>query len=158
MRWIAKSAATLVLLLLLVLSTSAAETPRAKPDDVGISAQRLQRIHELMQRCQRFLRSSDARFAEWTHRSSRSARPDGHRNAQADDDRCDVSDHVDDEAYRRHSSVDVDGRRQDPADRPHFEVYPGIQESQSRRSSRRAATSGSRGPAWRATEVLHGAG
>jgi CubicO group peptidase (beta-lactamase class C family) len=50
MRWIAKSAATLVLLLLLVLSTSAAETPRAKPDDVGISAQRLQRIHELMQR------------------------------------------------------------------------------------------------------------
>jgi CubicO group peptidase (beta-lactamase class C family) len=50
MRWIARSAATLLLLLLCVLSTSAAETPRAKPDDVGISAQRLQRIHELMQR------------------------------------------------------------------------------------------------------------
>ena len=50
MRCIARSAATLLLLLLFVLSTSAAETPRAKPDDVGISAQRLQRIHELMQR------------------------------------------------------------------------------------------------------------
>src|SRR6476620_8265872 len=50
MRCMARSAATLLLLLLFVLSTSAAETPRAKPDDVGISAQRLQRIHELMQR------------------------------------------------------------------------------------------------------------
>src|SRR5436190_15415614 len=50
MRLIVKSTAMLLLLLTLLLSTSAAETPRAKPDDVGISAQRLQRIHELMQR------------------------------------------------------------------------------------------------------------
>jgi CubicO group peptidase (beta-lactamase class C family) len=50
MRLILRSTAMLLLLLTLVLSASAAETPRAKPDDVGISAQRLQRIHELMQR------------------------------------------------------------------------------------------------------------
>ena len=50
MRLIARSAAALLVLLTLLLSTSAAETPRAKPDDVGISSQRLQRIHELMQR------------------------------------------------------------------------------------------------------------
>jgi CubicO group peptidase (beta-lactamase class C family) len=51
MRLKIKATATLLLfLLLLSLSASAAETPRAKPDDVGVSAQRLQRIHELMQR------------------------------------------------------------------------------------------------------------
>ncbi len=50
MRLILKSMATLLLPLTFLLSTSAAETPRAKPDDVGISAQRLQRIRELMQR------------------------------------------------------------------------------------------------------------
>src|SRR5439155_22292862 len=37
--------------LLFVTFTAAAETPRAaKPEDVGISSQRLQRIHELIQR------------------------------------------------------------------------------------------------------------
>jgi CubicO group peptidase (beta-lactamase class C family) len=50
MRLILKSTAMFLLLFTLVVSASAAETPRAKPDDVGISAQRLQRIHELMQR------------------------------------------------------------------------------------------------------------
>jgi len=50
MRLMVKSAASLLLLAALVLPTSAAETPRAKPDDVGISSQRLQRIHDLMQR------------------------------------------------------------------------------------------------------------
>lgn len=51
MRLKIKATATLLLVLLLLsLSASAAETPRAKPDDVGVSAQRLQRIHELMQR------------------------------------------------------------------------------------------------------------
>src|SRR5262245_2586225 len=49
MRLIVKSGAVLLLLLMLVLSTSA-ETPRAKPADVGVSSERLQRIHELMQR------------------------------------------------------------------------------------------------------------
>jgi CubicO group peptidase (beta-lactamase class C family) len=39
------------LVLLLVSLTAAAETPRAaKPEDVGISTQRLQRVHELIQR------------------------------------------------------------------------------------------------------------
>src|SRR5215813_884071 len=50
MRLMLKSAVSLLLLAVLVLPTSAAETPRAKPDDVGISSQRLQRIHDLMQR------------------------------------------------------------------------------------------------------------
>jgi CubicO group peptidase (beta-lactamase class C family) len=50
MRLITKSAAMSILLLILLLSTAAAETPRAKPDDVGISAERLQRIHQLIQR------------------------------------------------------------------------------------------------------------
>src|SRR5256885_14667116 len=51
MRFTAKSTTTLLLFLLtLSFSASAAETPRAKPDDVGISSQRLQRINELMQR------------------------------------------------------------------------------------------------------------
>src|SRR5437773_2149266 len=50
MRLILKSTVMLLLLFTLVLPASAAETPRAKPDDVGISAQRLQRIHDLMQR------------------------------------------------------------------------------------------------------------
>ena len=49
MRLIAKSTAAFLLLFMLALA-STAETPRAKPDDVGISGQRLQRIHELMQR------------------------------------------------------------------------------------------------------------
>ena len=50
MRLSAKLTAMLLLLSSVVISTSAAETPRAKPDDVGISLQRLQRIHDLMQR------------------------------------------------------------------------------------------------------------
>ena len=50
MRFIVKSAVTYVFILLLLVSASVAETPRAKADDVGISSQRLQRIHELMQR------------------------------------------------------------------------------------------------------------
>src|SRR5262249_17409777 len=50
MRLIAKPLAMLLLLLSVGISTSAAETPRAKADDVGISSQRLQRIHDLMQR------------------------------------------------------------------------------------------------------------
>jgi CubicO group peptidase (beta-lactamase class C family) len=48
-----KSAALFVLLLLIVCQSGAvaAETPRAaKPEDVGISSQRLQRIHELIQK------------------------------------------------------------------------------------------------------------
>ena len=47
---IGKTATVFVLLLTLLLSTSAAETPRVKADDVGISTERLQRIHQLMQR------------------------------------------------------------------------------------------------------------
>src|SRR5205814_9235490 len=50
MRLIVKSTAVLLLLLTLILSAAAAETPRAKPADVGISSERLQRIHDLMQR------------------------------------------------------------------------------------------------------------
>src|SRR6185436_3384654 len=63
MRLTVKSASVLLLFLLtLSLSAAGAETPRAKPGEaqgrqpaasseaVGISAQRLQRIHELMQR------------------------------------------------------------------------------------------------------------
>src|SRR5262245_16532186 len=50
MRLMAKSAAIGILLSVILISTSAAETPRARPDDVVISSQRLQRIHDLMQR------------------------------------------------------------------------------------------------------------
>jgi CubicO group peptidase (beta-lactamase class C family) len=50
MRLIVKSTTALLLALSLLISTAVAETPRAKPDDVGISSQRLQRINELMQR------------------------------------------------------------------------------------------------------------
>jgi CubicO group peptidase (beta-lactamase class C family) len=50
MRAILKSAAMVLVSMALVLSASAAESPRAKPDDVGISSQRLQRVHDLMQR------------------------------------------------------------------------------------------------------------
>src|SRR5205814_7682018 len=49
MRLIMKSTATFFLLAILLLTASAAaETPRTKPGDVGISAERLQRIHELI--------------------------------------------------------------------------------------------------------------
>src|SRR5436190_16699469 len=50
MRLIVKSTAMLLLLLTLLVSTTAAQTSRAKPEDVGIATQRLQRIHELIQR------------------------------------------------------------------------------------------------------------
>src|SRR5262245_42466011 len=50
MRLMMKSAAIILVLLTLLVWTSSAETPRAKPEDVGISSQRLQRINELMQR------------------------------------------------------------------------------------------------------------
>jgi CubicO group peptidase (beta-lactamase class C family) len=50
MRLIVKSTSMLLLLSFLVLPIAAAETPRARPDDVGISAQRLERIHELIER------------------------------------------------------------------------------------------------------------
>jgi len=50
MRSIVKSTSMHLLCLTLMASISAAETPRAKPDDVGISSQRLQRVTELMQR------------------------------------------------------------------------------------------------------------
>ena len=50
MRLIAKWTSALVLFLTLLATASAAEVPRAKPEDVGLSTQRLQRIHELVQR------------------------------------------------------------------------------------------------------------
>src|SRR5678815_359652 len=50
MRLIAKSTTMFLLVLSLLVSTTAAQTPRAKAEDVGISSQRLQRINELMQR------------------------------------------------------------------------------------------------------------
>src|SRR5262245_232704 len=50
MRLMMKSSAMILGLLTLLGSTLAAETPRAKPEDVGISSPRLQRINELMQR------------------------------------------------------------------------------------------------------------
>jgi CubicO group peptidase (beta-lactamase class C family) len=50
MRLIAKPLAMLLFVFSFGISASAAETPRAKADDVGISSQRLQRIHDLMQR------------------------------------------------------------------------------------------------------------
>ena len=57
MRFIVKSSITYVFILLLLVSASVAETPRAKADDVGISSQRLQRIHELMRIESMLLRS-----------------------------------------------------------------------------------------------------
>jgi CubicO group peptidase (beta-lactamase class C family) len=50
MRLITKSTTALVLFLTLLATASAAEVARAKPEDVGLSTQRLQRIHELVQR------------------------------------------------------------------------------------------------------------
>src|SRR6266850_7681259 len=50
MRLIAKWTSALVLFLTLLATASAAELPRAKPEDVGLSTPRLQRIHELVQR------------------------------------------------------------------------------------------------------------
>ncbi len=50
MRLIAKWTSALVLFLTLLATASAAEVLRAKPEDVGLSTQRLQRIHELVQR------------------------------------------------------------------------------------------------------------
>jgi CubicO group peptidase (beta-lactamase class C family) len=50
MRLILKSTLLFLLLSSLLVTTSVAETPRAKAEDVGISSQRLQRIHDLMQR------------------------------------------------------------------------------------------------------------
>src|SRR2546422_887720 len=50
MRLIAKWTSALILFLTLLATAWAAEIPRAKPEDVGLSTQRLQRIHELIQR------------------------------------------------------------------------------------------------------------
>jgi CubicO group peptidase (beta-lactamase class C family) len=50
MRLIFRSTAALLLLVGALTSSSLAEAPRAKPEDVGLSAQRLQRINDLMQR------------------------------------------------------------------------------------------------------------
>ena len=50
MRLRLKPEAMLLLFFTLLASTSVAQSPRAKPADVGISSERLQRIHQLMQR------------------------------------------------------------------------------------------------------------
>src|SRR5262245_47306798 len=50
MRLIRRSTAILFLLVTVLVSASMAETPRAKPEDVGLSGQRLLRINELMQK------------------------------------------------------------------------------------------------------------
>ena len=50
MRLIAKWMTVLVLFSMLLATTAAAEAPRAKPEEVGLSTERLQRIHELIQR------------------------------------------------------------------------------------------------------------
>src|SRR5262245_28872884 len=48
MRWITKVTAILVLFVF-VVAPIVAETPRVKPEDVGVSSERLQRIHNLIQ-------------------------------------------------------------------------------------------------------------
>src|SRR5438552_11877460 len=50
MRLIMRSAVTLFVCLTFVSALVVAEVPRAKPEDVGISSERLHRIHELIQR------------------------------------------------------------------------------------------------------------
>ena len=50
MRLVTKSIAAFCLCVILLTTSSVAETPRAKPEDVGMSSERLHRIHELIQR------------------------------------------------------------------------------------------------------------
>src|SRR5678815_2184217 len=49
MRFIRTAVVMLVLFQLVAVPVVTAETPRAKPEDVGISTERLQRIHNLIQ-------------------------------------------------------------------------------------------------------------
>ena len=50
MRFTAKSVATLIVILTLLSVPLAAQAPKSKPEDVGLSSERLKRVHELIQR------------------------------------------------------------------------------------------------------------
>ena len=50
MRFTAKSVTTLIVILTLLSVPLAAQAPKAKPEDVGLSSERLKRVHELIQR------------------------------------------------------------------------------------------------------------
>src|SRR5439155_4024222 len=65
MRFREKSITVFVLLFILLVSTSAAETPGARPDDIGISSERLQRIHQLIQRHIVVERASGQKFDQF---------------------------------------------------------------------------------------------
>ncbi len=50
MRFTAKSVTTLIVILTLLSASLAAQAPKTKPEDVGLSSERLKRVHELIQR------------------------------------------------------------------------------------------------------------
>jgi CubicO group peptidase (beta-lactamase class C family) len=50
MRCTAKSVASLIVILTLLSVPLAAQAPKSKPEDVGLSSERLKRVHELIQR------------------------------------------------------------------------------------------------------------
>ena len=50
MRFTAKTVTTLIVALTLLSAPLAAQAPKAKPEDVGLSTERLKRVHELIQR------------------------------------------------------------------------------------------------------------
>src|SRR5678810_391711 len=50
MRRTLKSVTTLVVVLILITAPVVGQTTKAKPEDVGISTERLKRVHELIQR------------------------------------------------------------------------------------------------------------
>ena len=99
----------------------------ARPEEVGLSADRLQQVNALVKRhldAKSFAGAGDPGRAQRPHRAPAGAWPDGPRVEEADEDRLDVPHHVDDQAGRRRRDPDDDRGGQGAPHRSGLEVHP----------------------------------
>ncbi len=120
----------ILLFLLCAFSLTAASLPTTKPEDVGLSSERLQRIHAMVQRhmdlgditgaVMLVARKGQIAYVDV-------AGHDGRRNQKAHDARLAVSHGIHDQARDRHRHHDDARRRQAAVGRSGIQIYPRIQ-------------------------------
>ena len=130
------------LFLLSAFSLTGASLPSTKPEDVGLSSERLQRIHAMVLRhmdAGRYHRRRDAGGPQRPGRLRRRAGHHGRGDQEAHDARLPVSHGLDDQAGDWHRHHDDARRGQDPVGRSGLEIHSRIQGHEGRRDARKRA-------------------
>ena len=148
---------------LLAVSLTGAGVPAGKPEDVGMSAERLQRIHQVVGRAMDAKEIAGAvtvvaRRGKVAHFEAQGLMDIESKRADAAG--RDLPDGVDVEADHRRGDHDAGRRRQGPPQRSGVALHSRVQghQGRDREARRRRSGAGRRGPAAARAGDLHGAG